>query len=77
MAAAPRLARRRYVSAGRPATGAARCARYLAILTAALAQQFFARIVQEEVEAADDEVLRRLRDVDQRLERIESALRER
>ncbi len=47
---------------------------YLAILTAALAQQFFARVVEEEVEAADDEVLRRLRDLDQRLARIEQSL---
>jgi voltage-gated potassium channel len=48
---------------------------YLAILTAALAQQFFARVVEEELEAADDEVLRRLRDLDQRLARIEEAVR--
>lgn len=40
------------------------------------AQQFFARAVEEEVEAADDEVLRRLCDLDQRLPRIEDVLGE-
>jgi voltage-gated potassium channel len=47
---------------------------YLAILTAALAQLFFARVAEQEAQA-EDEVLRQLREIDARLDRVEEALR--
>jgi hypothetical protein len=47
---------------------------YVAILTAALAQQFFNAVVDEEVRPAEHETLELLRNLDARLARLEPAV---
>jgi hypothetical protein len=47
---------------------------YVAILTAAMPQQFFNAVVDDEVRPAEDETLRLLRSLDARLARLERAV---